>query len=207
MRPSIPNLLQRIKANGTFGKSLTPGQKIVAVNQNFGNPSIRNAQSTSRVMYDTLALDASTLLPFFAACASRTFPLTNMPQNKLQVQESFTVERIYFCALVTSATDTSNIIEALSVLNTHLYFGEWSLFFDTIQVIKPYPLSSQLPAFNHYGKHATNESNRLDTNQVIPPEILFQVNLRLPTYTAIANSNCRCVLEGFGTLFSPKGQF
>lgn len=202
-------ILQRISAaQKAIGQKFTPGQKAIQVNKQFGNNSISGQQATSRVLYDTLPLNNQTTLRFFTGCNSRSFPDTNLPAgNKLQAGETFVCQRIYFCGLVKSATDTSNIIEALSVLNTHFYFGEWTMNFDTMTVIKPYPLSSQLPPFNHFGKHTTNESNRLDAEQVIPTDILFEVPLRLDTYTAIANANCRCVLEGFGTVLAPGGQF
>lgn len=209
----MPDLMTKLQAarngNGSLppGVSLTKGQKMVDVNQSLGNKAIANQQSTTRVLYDTLPLNGLTFLQFFITASNRAFPDTNLNQNKLQAGESFVCERIYFAGLVKSATDTSNIIEALSVLNTHFYFGQWSLAFDTITVIKPLPLNSQLPAFNHYGKHQTNESNRLDAQVVIGTDINFAVNLQLDTYTAIANAFCRCGLEGFGTLFSPKVQF
>ena len=78
--------------------NLTPQQKAVAVNNRFGNTNIKGQQGTTRVIYDSLALDGSTELRFFENSASRQYPLTNIGSegNRLTVGDTFVIQKIYF---------------------------------------------------------------------------------------------------------------
>ena len=63
---------------GQVISNFTPQNKIVGVNNKFGNTNIKNQQGTTRVLFDTLPLDGSTELRFFENAASRQYPFTNI---------------------------------------------------------------------------------------------------------------------------------
>ncbi len=191
------------------GNTLTPQQKGVAVNRQYGNKSIGNQQGTSRQLYDTLPLDATTNLEFFKTCQTRVFPRTNLSQGKLQVGETITVTRIYFTVINFSASTgivTTGVTLTVAGL-AQLYASQFAIQFDTVLVSKPVSLVSQNPSFNKNARHATNEWMLFDNEPVVITDIQFQVNLQTPVYTAVSNSELRCTMEGWGTIFSPKGQF
>lgn len=197
--------LSRIAA----GTRLTPMQKAVGVNTNLGNPSIKNQQGTSRVLYDTLPLDGRQEFKFFENVGSRTFPRTNINQNRLQVGETFTLMRIIFSVIVFDAVTgaVTDVTDITTAGLPELYAGDFSVFYDTVQVIKPYPLQSQLPKFGHTSWHGENEWICFDNYLVVPSDIQFRCELDVDVYAAVANSELRCTWEGFGTILSPKTQF
>lgn len=183
---------------------------MIATNEQFGNRNIKNQQSTSRVIYDALPADGRTLFEFFKnVSAHPDIPFANISENKLQVQESLTIRRLYFCVLIFN-TDTgvfTNVTDLTTAGLLEIYGGDYETKFDTMTVAKPNPLSSQLPAFSKNSNHTENEWIWLDNDAVIIPDVQFQVNLHVPPYTPAANTFIRLVMEGFGSLFSPKSQF
>lgn len=196
-------------AANVIGRTLTPQQKAVLVNKKLGNSSTGQQQGTSRQIYDSLPLDGRLQFNFFDGLQTRNFPLTNINQNKLQIGETLTIQRMYFCVVIVAAgtTNVTNVQTLAAAGLTGLYGGDFTVNFDTTTVIKPYPVSSQLSQFNYFAKHTTFESIKLDSDLVIPPDIQFLCQMRQTTYTALANAYLRCVWQGWGTLFSPKTQF
>lgn len=203
-----------------IGRKLTGAQKMSAINKLMGNKNISKQQGTSRVLYDTLPLIGGTLpvIVFFSTVSTRQFPMANINQNKLQVGESLAVQRVFFSIVNTLTADATNatvtVVEPISTLAgalIGLYAAQWSLKIDTTTVIKPVPLSSQIPAFNRLARHTAHENFVLDNPIIIPTDINFEVPLQLPTFTTpvVANNTVqmRCSLEGIGTLLSPKTQF
>jgi len=192
-----------------YGRNLTQAQKLVAVNDAMGNPSAASQQGSSRQMYDTLPLDGNQNLQFFQNCASRQYPFTNIPQNRLTLGESMTVQRLYF-AVVTFDAVTAQPLTVETFAGATLdpfYMSDYSVYFDTVQQIKATSLSSQLSAFNKFASFDGNEVITCDNNIVLPQDLQFRVTLNTPEYTPVANTYIRCVLEGFGTIYSPKNQF
>lgn len=188
------------------GVNLTPQQKAVLVNSIMGNPSIANQQGTTRIMYDTLPLDGRTEFLFFENCQSRTFPDTNLNQNRLQVGETFSLNRIYFSLVTKTAEGLFTSVDVISSI-TQVIGGQFSIYFDTMQVVKPIPLASTLPQFNHSGLNADLENFVFDSLLTLPTDIQFRCEVDTPAYTPAATSFIRCTWEGFGTILSPKAQF
>lgn len=190
------------------GTNLTPQQKAVLVNTIMGNPSIANQQGTSRVMYDALPMDGRNKFSFFENCQSRTFPDTNLNQNRLQVGETFSLNRIYF-SLVTNDVDGNFVSMATFQTVTQLQGGQFSVFFDTMQVVKPIPMASLLTEFNHNAINAASEFFLFDSLLTLPTDIQFRCELTVPDYTPAdpVITTLRCTWEGFGTILSPKVQF
>ena len=83
---------------GRYITNVTPQSKAVNVNNKFGNTNIKNQQGTTRVLFDTLPLDGRTEFRFFENSNTRTLPYTNLTAdgNRLQVGETFVIQKIYF---------------------------------------------------------------------------------------------------------------
>jgi hypothetical protein len=189
---------------------LNAPEKMIVVNDQFGNRNIKNQQSTSRVIYDSLPPDGRTIFEFFKSVSAHPdLPFSNISENKLQVGESLTIRRLYFCVLTfdSSSGAFTGVTDLTTAGLPEFYGGDYSTKFDTMTVAKPNPLSSQLPAFSKNSNHSDNEWIWLDNDAVIIPNVQFQVNLEVPPYTPVANAQVRLVMEGFGSLLSPKGQF
>jgi len=193
---------------GFMQGNLNTAQKLVGVNDLAGNYDIVDQQVTSRMMYDTLPLDGRTYFNFFENVQTRQFPRTNLNQNKLQEGESMSLQRIYFSAVAFDAvTDDLELITTLNVAAADFaYGGDMVIQYDNKIVIKPYSLSSMLSSFNKFSNFDGNEVITLDNNLILPKNQQFFCNLRTPAYVAIANTEIRCVWEGFGTLFNPAYQ-
>jgi hypothetical protein len=133
---------------GRIITSFTPQNKMVAVNNKFGNTNIAAQQGTTRVLFDSLPLDGSTELRFFENAGSRQYPFTNVGAegNRLNVGETFVIQKIYF-GIIEVDTDTGLIIEFgdLPAFAPFQFKGEFSFQIANNQVIKQLPLDM----FNH----------------------------------------------------------
>lgn len=189
------------------GANLTPQQKASIVNAIMGNPSIQNQQGTSRVLYDTLPMDGRNEFRFFENVSNRTFPFTNLNQNRLQVGETFALMRLYLTLLTITAGVPSEIVVAST--DPSIAMGEFSIYFDTMQVVKPIPVISTIPQWNHSAAHVEDENFRFDNNLILPTDVQFRVELDTMDYNPAdpVVQYLRCTLEGFGTILSPKNQF
>lgn len=191
-----------------YNRMLSPQQKAVAVNSIMGNPNIQNQQGTSRVLYDTLPLDGRQEFRFFENVANRQFPFTNLNQNKLQVGETFALQRIYF-SIVNELEDSTYSLETIEASGlVSLYLSDFSVFYDTMQVIKPIPFSSIFSDFSHSSQHDNAEFFVFDNRIILPTDVQFRCEVDTPNYGGIQEGiYLRCVWEGFGTILSPKNQF
>jgi hypothetical protein len=90
---------------GRFITNVTPQDKIVAVNNRLGNSNIRNQQGTTRVLFDSIELDGRQEFRFFENSGSKQYPFTNVGAegNRLNVGDTFVVQKIYFGVLTTDA--------------------------------------------------------------------------------------------------------
>ena len=83
-----------------YKAGITPQQKLVAVNNKFGNSSIKDQQGTTRLIYDTLPLSGTSAktLRFFEDSASRQFPFSNTGSdgNKLGVGNTMGSSQLVF---------------------------------------------------------------------------------------------------------------
>lgn len=101
--------MRQIYASGT-----TPQQKLVAVNNKFGNTGIKNQQGTSRIIYDSLTTGTNTTFRFFEDSASRRFPFTNTGSdgNKLGVGDTMVISSVTFYYF--DVINATNIIEGFT---------------------------------------------------------------------------------------------
>ena len=192
--------------------NFTPQQKLVGVNNKFGNTNIKNQQGTTRVIFDSLPLDGSTELRFFENSSSRQYPFTNVGAegNRLNVGETFVVQKVYFGFIFTDAdTGLYADFEPLAPNGTAGWsFGEWSFLIANSQVIKQLPfLTSFFVGYNVTAVNTSDEAFSTFTDIVIPPLLEYVLTYRTPTYTALADTRLVCFIEGTAGILAPQTTF
>jgi hypothetical protein len=161
-----------------------------------------NDQGTTRVIYDTTgSVSGLTTANFFDQVTSKTYPATNLDQNRFQPGEGMVIKEIGF-------VDLNNRV----IFQNAAAFAILDFFVGNNRVIKDLPLTafSTIAALNPLNKVPDNVSQigtylRLRTNIVIPPQIQFKATLRfiLPTGTVQAPINIKMSIKGYGKLFNP----
>lgn len=194
-----------------FKSGITPQQKIVAVNQKFGNSGIKDQQGTTRLIYDTLPLGAAgaKTLRFFEDSSSRPFPFSNTGSdgNKLGVGNTMVIESITFYLLTYDTVNLRFDNLALITATPALQYGQINFEIANNRVIKNLSLNEIQSAFDK-NEGATNDSTlELDTQIVIPPLLNFVCQVQIPYFTPAANTYLRCVINGTGGIIAPRTTF
>ena len=197
---------------GRIISNITPQNKIVGVNNKFGNTNIKNQQGTTRVIFDSLPLDGSTELRFFENAGSRQYPFTNIGSegNRLNVGETFVVQKVYFGIMgVDPDTGVYVAFEPLNPAGVTAYsFGEWSFLIANSQVIKQLPfVTSFYPGFAITSVNEFDEAFSTFTDIVIPPLLEYVLTLRVNTYTADVEKRLVCFIEGTAGIIAPQTTF
>lgn len=190
----------------------TPQNKIVGVNNKFGNTNIKNQQGTTRVLFDSLPLDGSTELRFFENAGSRQYPFTNIGAegNRLNVGETFVVQKVYF-GLITTNAETGDFagfspIPGFGVPEYAL--GEWSFLIANSQVIKQLPwLTCFFGGFNVTSVNQSDQAFTTFNDIVIPPLLEYVLTYRINTYSPVANTRLVCFIEGTAGILAPQTTF
>jgi hypothetical protein len=197
---------------GRVISQFTPQNKLVGVNNKFGNTNIKNQQGTTRVIYDSLPLDGSTELRFFENASSRQYPFTNIGAegNRLNVGESFVVQKVYF-GLLGVDPDTGEYIN-FDTLGGYAFAswmsGEWSFLIANSQVIKQLPFLTTFYATTSVtGTNALDEAFSTFNDIVIPPLLEYVLTLRTPSYTADPAYRLACFIEGTAGILAPQTTF
>ena len=188
-----------------------PQQKLVAVNNKFGNKDIKFQQGTSRTLYDTLpfTVDGQSFR-FFEDSASRNFPFSNTGSdgNKLGVGETLVVSDVIFTVL--TYDPINNRFTNVQPLDA-IVGGRFSLLNFEIannRVIKDYAvISGTGPYSKIVGSNAAVIS--LDTDIVIPPLLQYIAALRLALdgSTPADNIYIRCTIHGAAGIIAPRTTF
>ena len=197
---------------GKVISNFTPQNKLVGVNNKFGNTNIKNQQGTTRVIYDSLPLDGSTELRFFENASSRQYPFTNIGSegNRLNVGESFVVQKVYFGVMfVDPDTGILSSFESIGAAGSYSWqFGEWSFLIANSQVIKQLPfITSFVPGYNNTAVNSQDEAFSTFTDIVIPPLLEYVLTYRTPYYTALENARLVCFIEGTAGILAPQTTF
>lgn len=190
----------------------TPQDKIIAVNNKFGNTGIKNQQGSTVVLYDSLQLvNGKTEYRFFEGSSQRNFPFSNTGAdgNKLGVGYSMIVERAYFSIFYKDGTD-NYITQTINSLNyPAFYIGEFSFEIANSQVLKQFSSQDFNSSFNKSAKFADHQVVEFDTQINIPPLLEFVAILRtqglavgddFPIYL-------RLTIEGTGAIIAPRTTF
>lgn len=199
-----------------YKSGVTPQQKLVAINNKFGNTDIKNQQGTTRIIYDILpVVSGQSNFKFFEDSASRTFPFTNTGSegNKLGVGDSMVVAQVLFNLWQYNPTTgvwdfyTLNIYPAGSLS----YFN---LEIANNQVIKKVTISEIDSAYNKDTAPVTNVID-LETSIVIPPLLPFIVEFQtpsplladLPPVQQGYSYYLECQIIGVGGIIAPRTTF
>lgn len=208
-------------------------QKIVNVNNNMGVKGIGNMQGTTRVIYDSVLISATTTntqVQLFQDVNTRKFPLTNLQENKLQIGESIAMQR-FSIFIMQCQTGTTNCL-GISPLYyfpqfQRIYGAQMSFNIAENQVVKQVPLAGMFALFNHHAKFAGYMSTqptaadpvvgysmphdvfKFDNDIIIPPQIQFYATLTLPPLAVTGTFDAYLVMKisGLGSLFAPKANY
>jgi len=196
-----------------YKSGVTPQQKLVAINNKFGNNDIKNQQGTTRLIYDTLPTQAgAATYRFFEDSASRNFPFSNTGSdgNKLGVGDTMAIESISFQLLTLDpATGSFTQLAALTTTVTSTQAGIFSFEIANNRVIKSLSLSEADSNYNNSTNPNDNSTLELETQIVIPPLLNFVLELRLPAVGGGfgPNTYIRVVLNGTGGIIAPRTTF
>ena len=195
-----------------YNSGVTPQQKLVGVNNKFGNTGIKNQQGTSRIIYDTLPTGTNTNFRFYEDSASRNFPFTNTGSdgNKLGVGDTMVIESLSFLVFdVVNAT--GQILPVFNLTATTTWLPSLIDFeIANNKVIKRLTLTEGSPSYNK--NTSPNGSDlELETQIVLPPLLPYILELRLPiAITAPAAGRTRYIqaqIIGTGGIIAPRTTF
>lgn len=189
--------------------AITPQNKMVAVNNRFGNTNIKGQQGTTRVLFDSIALNGATELRFFENAGSKQYPLTNVGAegNRLNVGDTFAVQKIYF-GIITLDPDTGAVTSFQPGISSPFVLGELSFQIANSQVIKQLPISAFIsPSLNPTAVNGSDVALETFTDIIIPPLLEYVLSLRLTSYTALENQYLTCFIEGSAGIISPQSTF
>jgi len=213
------------------------GNKIPQVTANMGIKNIANMQGTTRIIYDSIKLQATTTISaiqFFENVNTRKFPFANIPENKLQVGETIAMQRFSLSIIEVDITNPA----APKVLFQNpisygldfqsLYRSDLSIAIAQDTVVKKLPIHSMYAPFNKDSRFVgsetfgTNPGTTLsfekshdvfhfDNPIVIPPQIEFTATIQVTPITLPVTANREwhlCLtIEGLGSLFAPKSNY
>ena len=188
---------------------VTPQSKMVSVNNKFGNTNIKGQQGTTRVLWDSVALNGATELRFFENASSHKYPLTNILSdgNRLPVGDTFVVQKIYF-GITTMDPDLGTVTSFKPGLAGFTSMGELSFQIANSQVIKQLPLTSfVLPELNPTATNENDVALETFTDIVIPPLLEYVLSLRLANSITKDNQYITCFIEGSAGIIAPQTTF
>ena len=199
--------MRQIYASGT-----TPQQKMVGINQKFGNTGIKSQQGTSRIIYDSLPTGTATTFRFFEDSASRNFPFTNTGSdgNKLGVGDTMVINSVTFYYF--DVVNATGLIEASSSLfnNTSFVISMFDFEIANNKVIKKLTLTEGVVSYNK-NTSITASDLELETQIVLPPLLPYVLELRLPiALPAPIAGRTRYIQEqiiGTGGIIAPRTTF
>lgn len=213
---------------------LTPNRKIVKVGNEFSpsNLKIGNQQASTRNVYDYVKVNNSATqqtLQFFKNVNQKTFPYTNITENKFAAGESLAVLRMYLTLML---VDKEGEIDVVATPDygpqvKKFWRSDLNLFIDNNRVIKDFSVTSFKGEFNHSAQwgaldsandgdtiilqeEATHCVFSLDDAIVIPELISYRGELTIPSFTNPYEGKdvyLGLTLEGFAALVSPKAKF
>jgi len=196
-----------------FKSGVTPQQKLVAINNKFGNTGIKDQQGTTRLIYDTLPIVADgATYRFFEDSASRQFPFCNTGSdgNKLGVGDTLAIESITFQYLVLDpATGRFTSLSALTSAYNTAMTAIYSFEIANNRVIKNLGLTEADSTYNKMTSNLDNGTIYLETQLVIPPLLNYVLELRLPKIFGAVPTNgyLRVILNGTGGIIAPRTTF
>jgi len=202
-----------------YKSGVTPQQKLVGVNNKFGNTGVKNQQGTSRIIYDSLPTGTATTFRFFEDSASRNFPFTNTGSdgNKLGVGDTMVIESVEFL-LIDVINTTGEIFQSTSLVNygfgpsnTNYLTSIFDFEIANNKVIKKLTLTE---GSQYYSKSTSPVGTdiELETQIVLPPLLPYILELRVPETIPAAvlpdtTRYIQCQIIGTGGIIAPRTTF
>ena len=205
--------------NVPFASQQEQVNKFLQANRALG-AQMDQMQGTTRNVYDTVNMTGKTSYSFFSELPSKqttllaNAPSTNITDNRFEPGEGMVIKELAFVNYEGTAANIADLNLGIAAL------GLVDIIIGNSRVVKDLPLlaGSTISAINNLNLKTTisNEALRYNcvrllTNIVIPPQIQFFVNLRLP-YAPAADTGqgaavLRCYLKGYGKLFNPRNNY
>lgn len=200
--------------NNSAFRRVTAPSKIAMVNNQLNNPSLKYNQGSSTEVYDYVTQTAASIgttqtITFFGNVNTKTFPLTNLQSNMLQVGEAISCEYIIFTR-ISQTTATGAITECTNLLTSvaGMNLAQFNLNLDNSRIIKQNSLLRSNSVFNPKGQTSVNNVWYPDTDLVIPPQISFTLELRVPvnsdTIAVGTTISYGCHIFGSGAILNLK---
>lgn len=193
-----------------YNSGVTPQQKLVGINNKFGNTGIKDQQGTSRIIYDSLPTGTNTSFRFFEDSASRNFPFTNTGSdgNKLGVGDTMVIQSVQFI-LIDIDNVTNEIRDAQLVTNIQTNaLAYFNFEIANNKVIKKVTLTEMLLTYN---KNTAVADLELETQIVLPPLLPYVLEFQMPVaFAAPAAGRTRYVqaqIIGTGGIIAPRTTF
>lgn len=207
-------------------------QKIMRVGAE-NSSNLSGMQPTTQAIYDTFDLSQASssgnfTIPFFQGVNSKTFPFTNLSQNRLTAGRSFAVQQFYFSVFTVALGKITQVTTLDELIGFEpLQKAEMSLLVSNTQVIDRYPVSGSVGPWNRDGMFSEHSTSLiaaaapgaaqkywrssavkvLPAQPIILPDQEFICNVQIPAITlpTAGTTYLQLTLEGFGTLFAPNG--
>lgn len=197
---------------GRIISGVTPQNKMVAVNNRFGNNNIASQQGTTRVLFDSILLNGQTELRFFENAGTKNYPFTNIGSegNRLNVGDTFAVQKVYFGTMVVDP-DTGAVTSFTPGIQSiaGLFKGEFNFQIANSQVIKQLPLAMfAFPTTNPTAENVNDVAFETFTDIIIPPLLEYVAPVRLATgITTLVPTYIVCFIEGSAGIIAPQTTF
>lgn len=200
--------------SSTAFRNITASAKLAMVNNRLGNGALKKNQGSTVEIFDYVtqtpaSIGTTQVISFFSNVNTKQFPLTNIQQNQLQVGEALSVQYLVFTRIV-QVTATGSVTECTALLTTvaGANLGQFSLLLDNSRIIKTNSLIRCNSVFNPKGTTGVSNVFFPDTDLVIPPQIGFTLELRLPVNAdvipAASSVSYGCHMFGTGAILNLK---
>lgn len=170
-------------------------------------------QGTTRIIYDTSGPlnGTQSSVNFFENVGSKSFPQTNISENRFQPGEGMVIKEIGIRQIGPLGGFNWNTA-LLNIAVLDVYIGN-------NRVIKALPLTAFNPLYalnplnNEYAISGATTNKlvalRMINNLVIPPQVNFRAELRFagPFGTPQSVGNLKMYFKGYGKLFNPNNNF
>lgn len=193
---------------------VTPQQKLISVNDHYGNPQIAVQQGSTIEVFDLVLLDPTiTSYEFFKNTNNKVFPFTNLQEGKLQPQESMILKYAYFSLIFQDDTTKEFVtMRRLSVVvDPALLMGTMEMQIENQIVVKEIPMRSFAPEFNQASQFNEDGVYEFQTKIAFLPLLNFQANIKFPvsfiTPPVGQDVFLSMTLGGAGAIFTPKGAY
>ena len=193
--------------------SFTPQDKIVGVNNRFGNTGIKNQQGSTVILYDTLPVDGRNEFRFFEGSSQRNFPFSNTGSdgNKLGVGSSMIIARAYLSVVsFDPEANAWNLVTPISgsTIGNVYNVSEFGFELANSTILRQYAGLDFKAEFNKTATHENSVVLQWDTQLNIPPLLEFVATWRVQNgLSSIANTYLRLTIEGTGAIIAPRTTF